>query len=87
MKEVYCYTEIDTDIAQGETVTFSLPLTVHVTARRQSEASETITATLELGMGGEVIAACTSEYDTIERLLYAFDIADHEEIFELLGEQ
>jgi hypothetical protein len=86
MKEIYCYQEIATDIAQGEQVTFRLPLTVSVTARRQSEASETITATLELGLGGEVIA-CSSEFATIDRLLYAFDIADHEEIFEVLGEQ
>ena len=87
MKEVYSYSEIAPEVAQGETVTFCLPVSIYVTARRTSAACETITATIEFGMGGEVIATCSSEFEDMDRLLYVFDIADHVELFEVQGVQ
>ena len=86
MKEVYSYSEIAPEVAQGETVTFCLPVSIYVTARRKSAACEMITATIEFGMGGEVIATCTSEFKDMDRLLYAFNIPDHVELFEVVGE-
>ncbi|HEY6541797.1 MAG TPA: hypothetical protein VIZ18_12705 [Ktedonobacteraceae bacterium] len=85
MKEVYSYSEIAPGIAEGETVTFCLPVSIYVTARRASAACETITATIEFGMGGEVIATCTSEFADMDRLLSVFDIPDHVELFEVMG--
>jgi len=87
MKEVYSYSEIASEIAEGETVTFCLPVSIYVTARRKSTDCETITATIEFGMGGQMIATCTSEFRDMDRLLYAFDIPDHIELFEIVGAQ
>lgn len=84
MKEVYSYQEIKTDVDQGEKVGFTAHPTVYVTAVRKSPESETIVVTFEIGIGSYVIGEFTSEYDTIEKLLDAFDIADHEEIWEVL---
>ena len=85
MKAVYSYSEIAPEIAEGETVTFCMPVSIYVTARRTSADCETITATIEFGMGGEMIATCTSEFKDMDRLLYAFDIPDHIELFEVVG--
>ena len=86
MKEVYSYQEIKTDIAEGEKVTFTAHPVLYVTAGRKSLESETITVTFEIGIGSYVIGEFTSEYDSIEQVLDAFDIADHEEIWEELGD-
>ena len=85
MKEIYSYQEIKTDIDQGKKVGFTAHPTVYVTAVRKSSESETIVVTFEIGIGSYVIGEFTSEHDTIERLLDAFDIADHEEIWEVLA--
>jgi hypothetical protein len=82
MKEVYSYSEIAPEITEGETVTFCLPASVYVTARRKSTGCETISVTIGFGMGGEMIASCTREFENMDRLLYAFDILDHIELFE-----
>lgn len=87
MREVYSYSEIAPEIAEGETVTFCLPVSIYVTACRKSADCERITATIAFGMGGEVIATCTSEFEDMDRLLYAFDIPDHIELFEIVGAQ
>ena len=86
MKEVYSYSEIAPEVDEGETVTFCLSVSIYVTARRKSADDEAITATIEFGMGGEVIATCTSEFADMDRLPYTFDIADHVELFEIVGE-
>ena len=86
MKEVYSYSEIAPEVAEGETVTFCLPVSVYVTARRKSADGETISATIEFGTGGEMIASCTREFKDMDRLLYAFDLLDHIELFEVVGE-
>ena len=86
MKEVYSYQDIKTDIAEGGTVAFTAHPTAYVTAIRKDRDSETITATFELCIGSYVIAEFTCEFPNIEKLLDAFDIADHEEIWEVLGE-
>lgn len=36
MRELYCYQEVSTEIAEGETVTFTIHPTVHVTAVQKS---------------------------------------------------
>lgn len=87
MKEVYSYSEIAPEIAEGETVTFCLSVSVYVSACRKSPDDETITATIQFGTGGEMIASCTSEFKDMDRLLYAFDILDHLELFEIVGAQ
>ena len=84
MKEIYSYQEIKTDLDQGEKVGFTAHPTVYVTAVRKSPGSEPISVTFEIGIGSYVIGEFTSEYDAIEKLLDAFDIADHEEIWEVL---
>ncbi len=86
MKEVYCYQEIAPDITQGEKVAFAAHPVLHVTAVRKSLESEIIAVTFEIGIGSYVIGEFTSEYDTIEKLLDTFDIADHEELFVLIGD-
>jgi hypothetical protein len=86
MKEVYAYQEVSTDIAEGEAVTFTIHPTLHVTAVRKSRGSLTITATLEICIGEYAIGECTMEFSSMETLLAAFDIADHHEIFEVVGE-
>lgn len=86
MKEVYSYSEIAPEVAQGETITFCLPVSIYVTARRKSAACETITATIAFGIGGEVVATCTSEFEDMDRLLYTLDIPDHVELFEVVSE-
>ncbi len=86
MKEVYSYQEIKTDIAEGEKVAFTAHPVLYVTAVRNSLESESITATFEISIGSYVIGEFTQEFDTIEKLLDAFDIADHEELFELAGD-
>jgi len=87
MKEVYSYSEIAEEIAEGETVTFCLPVSIYVTACRKSAEDGAITATIQFGMGGEMIASCTSEFKDMDRLLWAFDIPDHIELFEIVGAQ
>lgn len=87
MKAVYSYSEIAPEIAEGQTVTFCLPVSIYVTARRTSADCETIAATIEFGMGSERIASCTREFENMDRLLYAFDLFDHLELFEVVGAQ
>ncbi len=86
MKEVYAYQEVIDDIAQGEKVTFTMHPNLHVTAVRKSLDSQTITATLEICVSEYAIGEFTMGFSSIETLLAAFDIADHEEIFEMVGE-
>jgi hypothetical protein len=83
MKELYNRTEVELLAAQK--FTFIAHPVLHVTAVRKSVESESITATFEIEIGEYVIGELTIQYDTIERLLDAFDIADHAEIFELEG--
>jgi len=86
MKEVYCYQEVESDIAQGETVAFTVHPTLLVRAAMNNLEGEVITVSYELCIGSDSIGVFTSEFPDMERLLYAFDIADHEEIFEVVGE-
>jgi hypothetical protein len=86
MKEVYAYQEVLDEIAQGEKVTFTLHPTLHVTAVRKSLDEQTIIATLEICIGEYAIGEFPMEFSSMETLLAAFDIADHVEIFEVLGE-
>jgi len=51
MKEVYCYQEISTDIAQDEKVACTFHPVAHVTVVRKNLESQAITATLELCTG------------------------------------
>ena len=87
MKEVYSYSEIARELAEGDTVTFCLLVSIYVTACRKSADDETITATIQFGAGGEMIVSCTSEFADMDRLLCAFDIPDHIELFEIVGAQ
>ena len=86
MKEVYCFQEVETEIRTGEAVTFTIHPTLHVTAVRTNLDSQAITATLEIMIGEYAIGEFTQEFSSIETLLAAFDIADHVEIFEVVGE-
>ena len=86
MKEVYCYQEVESDIAQGETVAFTVHPTLLVRAAKKNLESEVITVTYELCISADSIGVFTSEFPTIESLLDTFDIADHEEIWEVVGE-
>lgn len=86
MKEVYAYQEVIDDIAQGEAVTFTLHPTLHVTAGRKTPDEQTITATLTICLGEYAIGEMTCEYSSFEVLLETFDIADHVEMFEVVGE-
>jgi hypothetical protein len=83
MKEFYNRTELELLAAQK--FTFIAHPVLYVTAGRKNVASESITATFELERGQEVIGELTMQYDSIERLLDAFDIADHDEVFALEG--
>jgi hypothetical protein len=84
MKEVYAYQEVRSDIEQGETIQFTLHPTLYVRAIRKNPDSEVITVTYDLCIGGESIGVFASECANMERLLYELDIADHEEIFEIV---
>lgn len=48
--------------------------------------SQTTAATPEICIGEYAIGEYTIEFSSIETLLEAFDIADHQEIFEVVGE-
>ena len=84
MKHVYSYQEIATLFEQGRVIKFIHPLKVLVTAAKKQD-SPSIHVTVVLLVGEYAIGDFTIEYDSIEALLDAFDIADHTEIFELLG--
>ena len=86
MKEVYCYQEVESDIVQGETVAFTAYPTLLVRAAKNNPESEAITVTYELCIGSDSIGVFASEFPNMESLLDAFDIADHEEIWEVAGE-
>jgi hypothetical protein len=84
MKQVYRYTEIADLFEQGKVIKFTHPLNVLVTAARKQE-NGSVHVTIVLLVGEYAIGDMTIEYDSIEALLDAFDIADHTEIFELLA--
>ncbi|MGH2495794.1 MAG: hypothetical protein ACRDIV_13935 [Ktedonobacteraceae bacterium] len=86
MKEVYAYQEVIDEIAQGEQVSFTMHPNLHVTAVRKNLNEQAIIATLTICVGEYAIGEFTMEFSSMETLLAAFDIADHEEIFEVLGE-
>ena len=46
MKEVYCYQEVESEIAQGETVAFTVHPTLLVRAVKNNLESEVITVTM-----------------------------------------
>jgi hypothetical protein len=87
MKEVYSYQEVGSDIAQGETLAFIVHPTLHVRAVKKNPDSENITVTYEICIGTDAIGEFISDFPDIEKVLYAFDIADHEEIFELVRDK
>ena len=74
MKEVYSYQEIRHLIEQGKEVTVTCHLHAEVTAIQKRPASDTITATLHLLVGEDVIAVVESEYPSFVSLLDAFAI-------------
>ncbi len=85
MKQVYSYTEIADLFEQGKAVKFTYPLKVLVTAAKKQEGSSTaIHVTVVLLIGEYAIGDFTTEFESIEGLLEAFDIASQQEIFELL---
>jgi hypothetical protein len=84
MKQVYRYTEIADLFEQGKVIKFTHPLNVLVTAAKKQD-STTIHVTIVLLVGEYAIGDLTIEYDSIEALLEAFDIADHQEMFELVA--
>lgn len=86
MIEVYAYQEVVEEIAQGETVTFILHPTVYVIAVRKNPQSEIIHVTYNVCVGAYSIGTFESEFPTLEKLLDCFDIAAHEEVFEVVGE-
>jgi hypothetical protein len=85
MKQIYSYQEVATPFEQGRVIKFTHPLKVLVTAAKKQD-STAIHVTFVLIVGEYAIGEFTSEYDTMESLLEAFDIADHTEIFELLAQ-
>jgi len=87
MKTFYSYQEIQNLIGNGQAITFSYPLRAQVTAAQKHHDSQTIHVTFVLLVGEYAIGEFTSKFETIERLLDAFDIADHEELFELLASE
>ena len=86
MKELYAYQEIVDDVAQGEIVAFDFHPNLHCRVVRKSQDEQAVIATLEICVGEYAIGEFTMEFSSLETLLAAFDIADHEEIFEVLGE-
>ncbi len=87
MKEGYCYQEIAHLVKSGQKITFTYPLRVEVTAVALHPDRDTLQVTFALLVGEYTIAEFTSEYDTVESLLDAFDIADHQDVFELVGDK
>ncbi len=81
MKELYNIAELKLFNVQKFTLIY--PLRVEVTVVQKQECP--LQATFALLVGEYAIGEFTQEYDTIERLLDAFDMADHEELFELVG--
>ncbi len=86
MKKVYSYQEIGHLIDKSQAVVFTRHLKARVTAIQKSRDSQTIHVTFVLLVGEYHVGEFTSEYDTIAELLDVFDIADHEELFELLDD-
>lgn len=62
MKEVYCYQEVESDLAQGETVAFTVHPTLLVRAAKKNLESEVIIVTYELCIGSDSIGIFTSEF-------------------------
>lgn len=87
MKQVYSYQEAANLIESGQVVKFIYPLRVEVTATKKLEGSTALHVTFVLIVGEYAIGEFASEYDSIEALLDAFDIADHQEVFEMLAKQ
>lgn len=87
MKELYSYQEIQTWIRNGQAVTFLSPLRVQVTAAQKHHDTTAIHVTYVLLIGEDALAEFVSEFETMEDLLNAFDIADHQELFELLADE
>ncbi len=81
MRELYTIAELK--LLNVEKFTFIYPLRVEVTAVQKQDC--TLQATVVLLVGEYAIGECIQEFDTIERLLDCFDIADHEELFALGG--
>ncbi len=88
MKEVYCFQEVSTDIAQGEKVSFPFHPVIYVTLVRKSRESQEITATIELCLytSDDCIAIVEQTFETIQAVLNAFDLPDHVELFEMVEE-
>jgi hypothetical protein len=82
MRELYNISELR--ILDAQKFTFIYPLRVEVTVVQKQDC--TLQATFALLVGEYVIGEFTSVYDTIEKLLDAFDIADHEELFALVSD-
>lgn len=82
MRELYNISELR--ILDAQKFSFIYPLRVEVTVVQKQECP--LQATFALLVGEYAIGEFTQEYDTIDRLLDAFDIADHEELFALGGD-
>ncbi len=87
MKQVYSYQEIRPLIEQGKEVTVTCHLHAEVTAIQKRPASDTITATLHLLVGEDVIAVVESEYPSFVSLLDAFAIDEYAEQWEVREQQ
>ena len=87
MKQVYSYQEIRPLIEQGKEVTVTCHLHAEVTAIQKRPASDTITATLHLLVGEDVIAIVKSEYPSLVGLLDAFAIDETCEQWEVREQQ
>ena len=83
MKILYSSQELQ-GFTNAQKVRFLYPLRVEVTTAHQQDTS--VLVTFALLVGEDAIAEWTQEVDSIERLLDAFDIADHEELFELVSD-
>ena len=83
-KTVYSFQEIAERIRQGKRVSCTYPLTAQITLVQPDPQEETITVTIDLLVGEDVVGQMEITYTDVERFLDAFDVNVYSHVWEVL---
>jgi hypothetical protein len=83
VKSVYSYSEVGARIEQRTKTIFTRSAQVRVSVVKPSARSHTLKVSINLLIGSYSIGVFQCTYKNILELLEAFDINEHEEIFEV----
>ncbi len=83
MKQVYSYSEVGARIEQCTKTIFTRSALVRVSVIKPSGKSHTIKVSINLLIGSSSIGVFQCTYKNMLEFLEAFDINEHEEIFEV----